>query len=79
MIYSRLKYRVRKIDLESISDKYKRNLERTHINIELKKNNANKFTIGEFAKSAHTLIEEKLDPLFGNFESVLNLEENVFL
>jgi len=77
LINYKIKSRVKKVDIESIKDKYYRVMNRNRINIELKKNYANINSFNHFIKKLRDITETKLGILPAEFRGMWEVEESV--
>ena len=72
-----IKSKLNKTDLNCVRDKYHRNIRKTIINIDLKKNQANKFSYTDFMKNIREMTETQLCDVLVGFSGMWEVEEKV--
>jgi hypothetical protein len=73
----KIRYKLKKLDMECVNDKYFRNLQKNQVNILLKKSRANENTYTEFIKHLREISEIRLAEIQMCFKDMWQVEEEV--
>lgn len=79
IIVSRIKSKKKRPDLDTVQDKYWRTVNKSKISEELKKCCSHNFSYNDFFDNIREIGHSKLDPILLQFESVLKIEETVYI
>ena len=69
----------KRMDFECITDRYKRNIDKTQVKMFLNRNKTNKFTFSEFIENIRSISDSKVELLGQQFKGMWDVEKNVYL
>jgi hypothetical protein len=73
----KIKSKLKKIDFSCVKEKYFRNTRKTDINIDLKKNQMNKFSYTDFMKNVREMTETQLCEVLAGFNGMWQVEKKM--